>query len=89
MIRYAIALAVLLIIAAAFSWAFLPAVPARQPGPAPADPAAPAAASGQGVRHGVARKRAGDVLQRLDDDRVRVGKRAERTDRLLQVIPAD
>ena len=50
-LKYAIALAILLILAAFAAWAFLPArYLARPPGPAPADPAAPAAAPGQGLR---------------------------------------
>ena len=53
-VRYVIALAVLLVLAALWAWAFLPAPPpARQPGPAPAAAAAPAAAPGPGVRHRV------------------------------------
>ena len=50
-IKYAIALAVVLLLAA-IARLGVPAVPlpARQPGPAPADPAAPAAAPRQGLR---------------------------------------
>jgi hypothetical protein len=54
MIKYAIALAVLLAVAAFVSLGVpARAVPAEQPRPAPAAPAAPAAAPRQRLRHGL------------------------------------